>query len=144
MGRIILGAIGGFIAWMVLWVGSEMILSIMAPVSIGFHQAAFQAALKNGGQFTADTTLLLSHIMREIPVTLAAGFLAALIAAGNRRAPLVLGILLLVLGVMKATMSWPYVPVWYHIAFTALLLPMALVGGRARAGKAHPLQGEQS
>ncbi len=139
MGRIILGAIGGFIAWIVLWIGSEMMLSIMAPDLIGVHQAAFQAALKNGGQFVADTTLLLSHLVREILVTLAAGMLAALLAAGNKRAPLALGIMLLALGVMKAVMSWPYVPIWYHVAFTALLLPMAVLGGRGPVTKGSPL-----
>lgn len=28
--------------------------------------------------------------------------------------------------------SWPYVPVWYHVIFTALLIPMAIMGGRLK------------
>jgi hypothetical protein len=34
------------------------------------------------------------------------------------------------MGVMKAVMSWPYVPIWYQIIFTAILLPMAIIGGK--------------
>ena len=42
----------------------------------------------------------------------------------------IVGILLLAMGIMKAVMSWQYVPIWYHVIFTAILLPMAIVGGR--------------
>ncbi len=59
-----------------------------------------------------------------------AGCLAALIACENARAPLVVGCLLLALGILKAVMSWPYVPIWYHVIFTAMLLPMAIIGGK--------------
>jgi hypothetical protein len=58
------------------------------------------------------------------------GFLAALIAGENKRAPLVLGFLLLALGLLKVAMSWPYVPIWYHVIFTAMLLPMTILGGK--------------
>ncbi len=53
-----------------------------------------------------------------------------MIAGENSRAPLVVGILLLLMGVMKAVMSWQYVPLWYHVIFTAILLPMAIAGGK--------------
>lgn len=128
--RIVLGAIAGFIAWVMAWVGSEKILSAIFPEGFGAHQRAFEAALNDGGQFTADTTLLLTQIVLGSVVSLMSGFLAALIAAENTRAPLVLGILLLAMGLLKMVMSWPYVPLWYHVIFTALLIPMAIVGGR--------------
>ena len=48
----------------------------------------------------------------------------------NSRAPLVVGCLLLALGILKAVMSWQYVPIWYHVIFTAILLPTAIVGGK--------------
>jgi hypothetical protein len=34
------------------------------------------------------------------------------------------------MGLLKAVMSWQYVPLWYHVIFTALLLPLAIVGGK--------------
>ena len=127
--RIVLGVIAGFVSWLMVWVGSEKILSAIWP-AFGVHQRAFEEAIKNGGQFTADTTMLLTHIVLASTVSLLAGFLAALIAGENKRAPLVLGFLLLALGLLKAVMSWPYVPIWYHVIFTAILLPMAIIGGK--------------
>ena len=128
--RIVLGIISGFISWMIAWVGSEKILSAIWPEGFGVHQRAFEEAVKNGGQFTADTTMLLTHIVLGSIVSVMAGSLATLIAGENTRAPLVLGFVLLGLGILKAVMSWPYVPIWYHVIFTAILLPMAIMGGK--------------
>ena len=128
--RIVLGIISGFISWMIAWVGSEKILSAIWPEGFGVHQRAFEEAVKNGGQFTADTTMLLTHIVLGSIVSVMFGSLAALIAGENTRAPLVLGFVLLGLGILKAVMSWPYVPIWYHVIFTAILLPMAIMGGK--------------
>ena len=127
--RIVLGVIAGFIAWLIVWIGSEKIVSAIWP-AFGVHQKAFEEAIKNGGQFTAETTMLLTHIVLGSIVSVMAGSLAALIAGENTRAPLVVGILLLAMGVMKAVMSWQYVPIWYHVIFTAILLPMAIIGGK--------------
>lgn len=130
--RIALGVIAGFVAWLIVWVGSEMVLSAIWPEWYGAHQRAFTAAIKSGGPFSADTTILLIHIVCASVVSAMSGFLAALIARENKRAPIILGLLLLALGLLKAVMSWPYVPIWYHVVFTALLVPMAIVGGRLK------------
>ena len=127
--RIILGVVGGFISWIILWVVSEKIISAIWP-AFGEHQRAFTEVIKNGGQFTADTGALLTHIVLGSIVSVLAGALAALIAGENSRAPLFAGCLLLAMGLMKAYMSWPYVPIWYHIIFTAMLLPLAILGGK--------------
>ena len=129
MVRIVLGVIAGFFAWLIVWVGSEKILSAIWP-EFGAHQREFEEAIKNGGQFTADTTMLLTHIVLGSIVSVMSGSLAAVIAGENTRAPLVLGFVLLALGILKAVMSWPYVPIWYHVIFTAILLPMAIMGGK--------------
>ena len=130
MVRIVLGVIAGFLAWVTVWVGGEKILSAIWPQAFGAPQRAFEAAIANGGQFTADTTLLLIHIVLGSIVSVMSGFLAALIAGGNTRAPLVLGFLLLAFGILKMVLSWPYVPIWYHVLFTALLIPMTIIGGK--------------
>ena len=130
--RIILGVIAGFFAWMTVWVGSERVLSAIFPDGYGVHQAAFQAAVENGGQFTVNTTLLLIHIVQGVVVSLMAGFLAALIAGENKRAPLILGFLLLAFGLLIVVLSWPYVPIWYHVIFTAMLLPLTIMGGKLK------------
>ena len=127
--RIVLGVVAGFIAWLVVWIGSEKILSAIWP-AFGANQKAFEEAVKNGGEYTADTTMLLTHLVLGSVVSAMAGIFAALIARENTSAPLVVGILLLVLGLLKAFMSWRYAPIWYHVIFTAILLPMAVVGGK--------------
>jgi hypothetical protein len=131
MVRIVLGVIAGFFAWVIAWFGGEKILSSIWP-QFGANQAGFQAAIENGIQFTADTTMLLTHIVLGSIVSVISGFLAAMIAGGNKRAPLALGFLLLAFGLLKAAMSWPYAPIWYHLIFTALLLPMTIVGGKLK------------
>ena len=128
----VLGVVAGFFAWLILWFGGEQLLSAISPEGYGVHQRAFQAAIENGGPFTANTTLLLTQIVLGSIVSVASGFLAAVIARDTKRAPLILGFLLLVLGLLKAVMSWPYVPIWYHVIFTALLLPMAIMGGKLK------------
>ena len=132
MVRIVLGVIAGFIAWAIAWFGSEKIVSAIWPEWFGAHQAAFQAAIEHGGQFTADSTILLMHIVLGSIVSVLSGFVAALIAGENKRAPLVLGFVLLAFGLLKVVISWPYVPIWYHVIFTAILLPMTIMGGRLK------------
>lgn len=131
MARIVLGVIAGFIAWLIAWVGSEKIISAIWP-AFGTHQAAFQAAITEGGEFTANTAILIIHIVLSSIVSTVSGFLAAIIAGENKRAPLVLGFLLLAMGLLKAVMSWPHVPTWYHVILTAILLPMAILGGKLK------------
>lgn len=127
--RIVLGVIGGFIGWLILWFVSEKIISAIWP-AFGVNQKAFEAALTKGGGFTADTTMLFTHIVMGSIVSLVSGVVAALISGKNARAPIFLGFLLLAMGIMKAVMSWQYVPIWYHIIFTALLFLMAILGGK--------------
>ena len=127
--RIVVGVIAGFFAWLIVWVGSEKILSAMWP-AFGAHQRAFEEVVKNGGQFTVDTGALFTHVVLGSIVSVMAGFLAALVAGEHTRAPLILGFVLLAMGLLKAAMSWRYVPLWYHVIFTAILLPLAIIGGR--------------
>ena len=131
MVRIILGVIGGFIVWGLEWFGMERFISIFWP-AFAAHQTAFQDAIEHGSPFTPDSTILLVHVVLAALASLISGLLAALIAGENKLAPLIVGVLLLAVGLMKAAMSWPYVPIWYHVLFTAVLLPMAVFGGRSK------------
>lgn len=129
--RIVLGVIAGFIGWIIVWVGTEKALSAIWP-AFGVHQKAFEGAIKNGGSFTPETTMLLTHVIAGSIIAVMSGSLAAMIAGEPSRAPLVVGCLLLALGIAKAVMSWQHVPIWYHILFTAILLPMAILGGKLK------------
>jgi hypothetical protein len=128
--RVTFAVVAGFVAWVAVWIGNEKLLSAIWPNWFGAQQKAFEAALTEGGQFAPDTGFLATQVVSGAIISLLAGFLAALVAGETNRAPLFLGFLLIALGVAKAAMSWSLVPVWYHVAFTAVLLPMAVVGGK--------------
>ena len=132
MVRIVLGAIAGFFAWSIVWVGSEKIFSAIWPAWYGAHQHAFEAAIQTGGQFTPDTTILLMNIVRGAIVSAMAGFLAALISGENKRSPLLLGFLLLAFDLLIVVLSWKHVPIWYGVIFTAMLIPMTILGGKLK------------
>ena len=133
MVRIILGVIAGFIAWSIIWVGSDQVLISASKDWYGAHQYAFQNAMINETAFTPDNTILIMHLVRSIITSLMAGFLAAFVAGENRKAPLALGILLLVFGLMVQMMAWSYLPIWYHVIFLGLLVPVTVAGGRLRS-----------
>lgn len=133
MRRSVLGGVAGWIAWILVWVGIEKTLSALWPDWFGVQQMAFEAAIADGVPFAAETGFLLTQVACCLLVSLLAGYLAALAAGENRRAPLVLGVLLLALGILKMVMSWPYVPLWYHLVFTSILVPAAIAGGRLRS-----------
>ena len=130
--RVILGIVVGFIAWSILWVGSDQLLAVLSPAWYGAHQAAFDKAMFNKEPFTPDNTIVILHLVRSVIISIMSGFLAAVIARGNRNAPLGLGILLLAVGVLFEVMAWNYLPIWYHLAFLALLVPMTILGGRLK------------
>ena len=70
---------------------------------------------------------------QDIPYRLCASvFLAALIASEYKRSPQILSVLLLALVLAKMVMSWLYVPVWYHVVFKTLLIPMTMLGGKSQ------------
>lgn len=128
--KTIVGVVTGFVAWLIVWLGSEMVLSAIWPEWFGAHQQAFQAAITNGAPFTPDTSILIIHIISGALIAAVSGLIAARLAGDHVRAPLVMGLVLLTLGLMKAMMSWPLVPIWYHVVFAALLPVMAIAGGR--------------
>jgi hypothetical protein len=131
--RVILGIVVGFIAWSVLWVGSDQLLQTISKDWYGAHQLAFEKAMFNKEPFTPDSTILILRLVISIVVSIMSGFLAAVVAGGNRNAPLGLGILLLAVGLLVEVMVWGYLPVWYHAVFLILLIPMTILGGRLKS-----------
>ena len=134
--KIVLGVIAGFVAWSILWVGSDQVLMMASPSWYGAHQLDFALAMANQEPFAADTTILIMHVVRSIIISIMSGFLAAFIAGENRRAPLILGVLLLLFGLMVEVMVWNYLPAWYHLIFLALLVPMTMLGGKLKQSPA--------
>ncbi len=127
--RIIIGIIVGFAVWSVLWVGSDAIFSVVSP-EWGKTSTEFQAASENKTSFTLNSTILIILLVKSVIVSLISGFITALIARENFKSTLGLGILLLIFGIFIQSASWNYMPLWYHIPFLILLIPMTILGGR--------------
>ncbi len=130
--RIILGVIVGFIVWSVLWVGSDAIISAISPNWYGKSLVDFQAAIDNKTPYTVDSTILIMSLIRSVIFSIISGFITALIAKENSKSTLGLGILLLLFGIFIQSIYWNYVPLWYHIPFLLLLIPMAILGGKLK------------
>lgn len=129
----VLGVIVGFVAWSIIWVGSDEVLKMASPMWYGAHQLGFEKAINNNEPFAADTTILIMHLVRNAIVSIMCGFLAAFVAGENKRTPLVLGIVLLVVGIAVEAYAWNYAPAWYHLLFVALLVPMTMLGGKLKS-----------
>jgi len=130
--RIILAVIVGFVVWSILWLGSDQVLINASKDWYGAHQHGFETAMLNETPFMPDSTILLMHLVRAVIISLMSGFLAAFIAGENKKAPLALGILLFLFGLMFEIMAWNYLPLWYHAIFLLLLIPVTVIGGRLR------------
>ncbi|MBS1795075.1 MAG: hypothetical protein JSS81_14545 [Acidobacteria bacterium] len=135
MGRIILGALAGFVIWAILWIGSDMILMALSPGWYGRNMGEFQAAMENKTVFTLDSLILIISLIRSVVFSLIAGFAAAWIARENTKAPLGTGILLLLFGIFVQSVYWNYLPLWYHLTFLILLVPVTIFGGKQKSRK---------
>ena len=131
MVRIILGVIAGFIAWSILWVGSDAVFSAISA-DWGKTSTEFQEAVARQTPYTLSSTVLIALLVKSFIVSLISGFITALIARENTKSTFVLGVLLLLFGVFVQVGHWNYMPLWYHIPFLILLIPMTVLGGKFR------------
>ena len=128
--RIILGVIVGFIVWSVLWVGGDAILSLISPGWWGKTSSEFRAAVENKTPYSLDSIVLILLLVKSVVISVISGFVTAIIARENSKSTLVLGILLVLFGIFIQSMHWNYMPLWYHIPFLLLLIPMTVMGGK--------------
>ena len=131
MVRIILGIIVGFIVWSVLWVGSDAVFSAISP-EWGKNSADFQAAAENKTPYALSSTVLITLLIKSFIVSIISGFITALIARENFKSTFGLGVLLLLFGIFIQSLYWNYMPLWYHIPFLLLLIPMTILGGKLK------------
>jgi hypothetical protein len=77
-----------------------------------------------------DFTLAMkiARLLLGAGASVAAGLAMGWIVRGKYIAPLVLGVILLAIFVPGHMMIWDKFPVWYHLTFLVLLLPMTLLG----------------
>jgi len=120
--RIILGVVAGFIVWSILWVGVD---AGLRAVWISYDESV--------KAMTFSSSMLIVPLILSAIVSIVSGFVAALIAKENSKSPLILGIVLLIVGIFAQMGVWDKIPLWYHLAFWILLVPMTVLGGKLRA-----------
>lgn len=121
MGRSILAVVAGFIAWSILWLLSNIAIA-----------GAFPEAFREDGT-TQSVGILVLLLFDSATFSLLSGWLTGFVAKGREmHHGLVLGIVLLAVGVAVQIGYWDVMPLWYHLIFLVLLLPMAALGGKLR------------
>lgn len=129
--RVILGIVAGFIAWTILWVGSDALFMAISA-SYRDYMEGFQKALEVNQPFELSPAILLLTLLKSFICSIVSGLIAASIAGENIKSTLLLGVLLLAFGIFIQSVYWNYIPLWYHISFLLLLIPMTFVGGKLR------------
>ncbi len=119
--KIILGVIVGFVVWSILWVGCDSVIRVISP-----------GIAPSNDLSNIPTAYLAVKLILSVIFSIISGFIAALIAKENTKSTLILGVLLLLIGIMVELSIWNLLPVWFHLAFLILLIPMTLFGGRLR------------
>ena len=119
MGRAIGGAVVGYALWSVLWVGGSAAVTSFVP------------ELGEPGTAITSVPLLLGFLVWSVVLSVSSGFVTAKIAQ-EKSVVAVRGVAaaLLLTGIGVQVGSWSLMPVWYHIIFLALLVPMTVAGGR--------------
>ncbi len=126
MAKAIIGAVIGYAIWTAIWLGGNAVMLPDAAKVIG------------EGEPYGAVGPLVGAIGLSVICSLAAGFAAAAIAGPRARTALfVTSVLLLLTGIGVQAGIWSLMPLWYHLIFLALIVPVVMLGGRLRkAGSA--------
>lgn len=120
--------IAGYVLWSVIWVAGGFGLGLAFPA-----EAAAWAA---GEPITSVAYLLLALVL-SVACSLAAGRTnRALRQAGSGPLWIMAG-LLLATGVGVQASAWSRMPLWYHVTFLGLIVPLIALGGggQGRTGR---------
>lgn len=121
MGKTIIGVIVGFIVWTILWLGSDAVIRAIAPDMVPGEDLS-----------NISTTYLLIKLVSSVIFSIVSGYVAAMLAHESAKTTLYLGILLLLVGIFFQSAAWNQIPLWYHLLFLLLLIPMTILGGKLR------------
>jgi ammonia channel protein AmtB len=130
--RMILGVVAGFVVWSFLWLGLDTLLAAISPGWFGKNFSEFQNAVSRNEPFMSPASVSTYLVFQSVLCSLIAGFAAAAIAKESRKTALALGVLLLLTGIFVEAAHWNYFPIWYHLLFLALLIPITVLGGKLR------------
>jgi len=117
MWRTILSIIAGLVGWGVVVTLLNFGLRAGIP---GYHAAeatlVFTPAMKAG------------RLIEAALASLAAGTIVGAVAPASRRAPWIVGLVLLAAFVPEHVRLWSRFPIWYHLSFLIPLAPLIAIG----------------
>jgi len=123
--RAVVGVIAGYVTWSALWLVGNRLLFAEAAEVVG------------AGERYTRTGPLLGVLALSIVCSLAAGAVAAKISKSKGwGAVAVMAVLLLITGIVVQASVWSLMPVWYHVLFLALIIPICQVGSWLATGAA--------
>ncbi|HLY54824.1 MAG TPA: hypothetical protein VKS60_04665 [Stellaceae bacterium] len=122
MVRVILGVIGGLVAWTL----------IVTVLDIGLrHAIPGYAAAEPTMDFTL--AMMIARLAMAVVTSLLAGLAVRTIAPASRWAPWIAGLIAVSLFLPAHVHFWPLFPIWYHLFFLGTLAPLMALGARAKS-----------
>ena len=118
MWKAVVAVVAGFILWSVIWVGGNQLLARLSPKH-------FQPPSGESPSVTALIVMLALAVVCSV----ASGALAGRIWRQGMAHVWVLSGILLAVGIMVERGYWTVLPLWYHLAFLAILVPLTIAGG---------------
>ena len=118
MGRIVAAVIAGLVAWLAMGTIAGFTLRALWPAYVAAEPS-----------FAFTLPMQLARLAIGAVSTIAAGWIAARIGRGERRAALTLGVVLLLLFIPNHYYLRDKFPLWYHLLFLSSLVPLTLLGG---------------
>lgn len=114
--------IGGYVAWGICATVLDILLRFIMPGYLAAEPTL---------QFTPGMMAARLALPGAMP-SVAAGYLCAWIARGDRRVVVALGVVLLVSFLPAHYRLWSSFPAWYHLTFLASLVMLTLLGAKLR------------
>ena len=124
MKRAILAVAAGLVLWILLISVLNRGLRLLV---VGY--AAAEPTLS----FTLG--MLVARLLIAALTSLIAGALVRWLAPANVRAPLLLGVILLIAFIPVHVRLWSLFPFWYHMVFLVTLIPLVMLGSRLKRAR---------
>lgn len=122
--RAAIGVIVGYAVWSGLWLGGNEGLALVYPQEV----EAFAANTP-----ISTTGYLAAAIVLSVVCSFMAGRInAAVSRRASKGAVMTMAVLLFATGAIVQGSVWSLMPLWYHLTFLALLLPVCLAGGHRK------------
>jgi hypothetical protein len=119
MKRTILACIAGLLTWIVV----VSLINRGLRLSVPNYTAA-----EHSLQFTLG--MKWARLLMAIVTSIVAGSVTAYLSRSSRRAPWIVGGIVLAMFLPLHVAIWSKLPVWYHLTFLLTIVPAVLVGAR--------------